>query len=219
MKKTLDLQDFKSIINIMNENIQTNVNLLSNLDSVIGDGDHGMSMSKSFKNAINSLNNENVQTIPELLRVMGKSILSSVGGVTGVVFGYFFIEMGKNLSPEKKEVNLEDFYFMLSKSLEVSMKLGSGAKPGDKTMIDAFYPAVESLKDSIDNNLTLSEAFKEMSIAAENGALSTKEMIAKVGRAKYLGQRSIGYQDAGATSLYLILKSFNDYLETQNKKG
>lgn len=219
MKETLDLEDFKSIINIMNENIQNNVILLSNLDSVIGDGDHGLSMSKGLKNAISALNTENTNTISELLKVMGKSILSSVGGVTGVVFGYFFVEMGKNLSPEKKEVNLEDIYSIFSKSLEVSMKLGSGAKPGDKTMIDSFYPAVESLKNSIDKKLTLKDALEEMSIATEKGALSTKEMIAKVGRAKYLGERSIGYQDAGATSLYLILKSFNDYLELYNKKG
>lgn len=219
MKETIDLKDFKSIINMMNENIQTNVNLLSSLDSFIGDGDHGLSISKGLKNAINSVNNENISTISELLKVMGKSILSSVGGVTGVVFGYFFMEMGKNLNPDKKEVNLEDIYFMLSKSLEASMKLGSGAKPGDKTMIDAFYPAVESLKNSTNRKLTIGDALKEMSVAAERGALSTKEMIAKVGRAKYLGQRSIGYQDAGATSLYLILKSFNDYLEIQDKKG
>ena len=219
MKETLDLEDFKSIINIMNENIQSNVNLLSNLDSVIGDGDHGLSISKGLKNAINALNTENTNTISELLKVMGKSILSSVGGVTGVVFGYFFIEMGKNLSPEKKEVNLEDIYSIFSKSLEVSMKLGSGAKPKDKTMIDAFCPAVESLKNSIDKKLTLKDAFKEMAAAAEKGALATKEMIAKVGRAKYLGERSIGHQDAGATSLYLILKSFNDYLEICNKGG
>jgi dihydroxyacetone kinase-like protein len=219
MTETLNLKDFKSIINMMNENIQANVNLLSSLDSFIGDGDHGMSISKGFKNAINALSIENIQTISELLKVMGKSILSSVGGVTGVVFGYFFMEMAKNLSPDKNEVNLEDIYLIFSKSLEASMKLGGGAKPGDKTMIDAFFPAVESLKNSIDKKLTLNNAFKEMSIAAENGALSTKEMIAKVGRAKYLGQRSIGYQDAGATSLYLILKSFNDCLEIQNKKG
>lgn len=219
MTETLNLKDFRSIVNIMNENIQTNIILLSNLDSVIGDGDHGLSISKGLKNAINSLNNENINTVSELLRVIGKSILSSIGGVTGVVFGYFFMEMAKNLSPGKNEVNLEDIYSMLSRSLEVSMSLGSGAKPGDKTMIDAFYPAVESLKDSISKKLTLRDALKGMSIAAEKGALSTKEMIAKVGRAKYLGQRSIGYQDAGATSLYLILKSFSDYLNLQNKKG
>lgn len=219
MTEAINLKDFISIVKIMNENIQRNVTLLSNLDSVIGDGDHGLSISKSIKNAINAINTENITTISKLLKVMGRSILSSVGGVTGVVFGYFFMEMGKNLSPDKKEVNLEDIYFIFSKSLEASMKLGSGAKPGDKTMIDSFCPAVESLKNSINNKLTLSDAFKEMATAAEYGALSTKEMIAKVGRAKYLGERSIGYQDAGATSLYLILKSFYDYLETQDKKG
>lgn len=219
MTETLNLKDFKSIINIMNENIQTNITLLSNLDSVIGDGDHGLSISKSLKNAINAMNNENIDTISGLLKVIGRSILSSVGGVTGVVFGYFFIEMGKNLSPDKNEVNLEDIYFMLSKSLEASEKLGSGAKPGDKTMIDTFWPAVESLGNSTNRKSTLSDAFKEMAVAAERGALATKEMIAKVGRAKYLGERAIGYQDAGATSLYLILKSFSDYLNLQNKKG
>ena len=98
MKETLVLKDLKSIIYVMNENIQNNVTLLSNLDSVIGDGDYGISISKGFKKAINLLNDENIQTISELFNMIGKSFVSSIGGVTGVVFGYFFIEMGKNFS-------------------------------------------------------------------------------------------------------------------------
>lgn len=207
----------KKIILNLNDIFQDNIIYLSELDSYIGDGDHGLSISKGFKNAINSINLENPKSISELLRVVGKSILSSIGGVTGVIFGYLFIEMSKVLKPDKVEVDLVDIYNMFSKSLEKSMHLGSGAKPGDKTMIDVFYPVVESLKGSIGNKESLSIAFAHMAMAAENGVISTKGMIANVGRAQYLGNRSLGYQDAGATSLYLIFKSFNDYLKNKNK--
>ena len=102
---------------------------------------------------------------------------------------------------------------MFEKGLDSSLTIGKGAKPGEKTMIDALYPAVLSLKASFNENKPLIKALEEGSVAADKGALSTKDMIATKGRARYLGERSIGYQDPGATSISIIIKAFYNYFK------
>ena len=89
------------------------------------------------------------------------------------------------------------------------MKIGKGAAPGEKTMVDALYPAVQSIKNSIKDNISLEKALEDMSEAVDNGATSTKNMIATKGRARYLGDRSVGFQDPGATSMAIIIKAFS----------
>ena len=97
---------------------------------------------------------------------------------------------------------------MFEKGLDTSQTIGKGAKPGEKTMVDALYHAVLSLKKSSNENKSLKEALEAMSMAADKGALSTKDMIATKGRARYLGERSLGYKDPGATSVAIIIKAF-----------
>ena len=97
---------------------------------------------------------------------------------------------------------------MFEKGLDTSLTIGKGAKPGEKTMVDSLYPAVLSLKKSFTENKSLKEALEEMSVAANKGALSTKDMIATKGRARYLGELYIGFQDPGATSVAIIIKAF-----------
>lgn len=204
-KNKLDIDDFKKIFININNIIKENVRYLSELDSHIGDGDHGITISRGFDNAVKKINECNPNTISELLKISGNALVFSMGGASGPIFGTIFLEMAKT-SKNKEVINLMDLYDMFSASLEGVSKLG-GAKPGDKTMIDSLYPAVNSLKDSISKNLTLRQSLYKMSTAAENGVLLTKDMIASKGRSKYLGERSIGYQDAGATTLFLIIKA------------
>ena len=204
----LNLDDFIKIIKNIDKTIQDNMKYLSKLDSTIGDGDHGITIARGFRSAIKKLEEEPPKSISELLKNTGLALISSMGGAAGPIFGSIFTEMAKP-SQGIELVDLPCLYDMFSQALDKVSKLG-GAKPGDKTMIDSLYPAVNDLKDSVSKKLSIKEALESMSIAAEKGAISTKEMIAKKGKSRYHGERSLGYQDAGATTLYLIIKSMHE---------
>ncbi|MBM3705208.1 MAG: dihydroxyacetone kinase subunit L [Actinobacteria bacterium] len=208
----LNLEDFKRIIFHINETLQENKLFLSQLDSVIGDGDHGVSISKGFLNAVSKIEEQNPGNISDLLKLTGNSIALIIGGVTGPVFGMLFSEMGRAIAADKESVDIKDLYLMLSKALEKIMEVG-GAKPGEKTMIDALYPAVRALKGAMENELPLKYGFSEVFAAAKEGAESTKDMVATKGRARYAGERSLGYEDAGANTVYLILKAMYEAIK------
>ena len=208
----LNLEDFKAIINNINGTLQDNKMFLSQLDSVIGDGDHGVSIAKGFANAINKIEEQNPSSVSDLLKLTGNSIAVVIGGVTGPVFGMFFSEMGRAIGPEKEEIDINDLCLMFSQSLEKIMKIG-GAKPGDKTMVDALAPAVEALKKSVEAKSSLEDAFAAMESAAKSGAEATKDMVATKGRARYSGDRSLGYEDAGANTIHLIIKTIHESVQ------
>ncbi|MBN1691267.1 MAG: dihydroxyacetone kinase subunit L [Dehalococcoidia bacterium] len=217
MKEDLKLNDFRNIFLAGRETLTANRNYLCELDSVIGDGDHGITISSGFEKIVKTIEGRDFTDSAELLKAAGASFMSTVGGTTGPIFGYLFIEMGNKLKEISKgetiTVGTDEFYIMAEAAMEKIMKLG-GAKPGDKTMIDALYPAVNSLQQSVKERLALGQAFSLMAEAALSGAQSTKNLIAGKGRARYAGERAIGYQDAGATSLYLILNEFNKYVNS-----
>jgi phosphoenolpyruvate---glycerone phosphotransferase subunit DhaL len=208
-KDEITLRDFQNIFNKIREDIEMNVRYLCELDSVIGDGDHGTTISKGFNNAIKQIEISNPNNIKDLFLTIGNSIIDSVGGVTGVVFGSMFKSMGEAVPEASTAIGIEELIKMFDNGLKTSLTIGKGAKPGEKTMIDSLYPVVSSLKKSFTENKSLKEALEEMSFAADNGVLSTKDMIATKGRARYLGERSIGFQDPGATSMAIIIKAFS----------
>jgi len=207
----ISLDDFKNIFTLIQKDIELNAKYLCELDSVIGDGDHGTTISKGFCSAVNQIKENNPNNIRDLFLTVGNAIMDTVGGVTGVVFGSMFISMGEAIPQTAVSVGIEELIKMFESGLETSLTIGKGTKPGEKTMVDALYPAVLSLKKSFAENKSLKEALKEMSDAAAKGAISTKDMIATKGRARYLQERSVGYQDAGATSIAIIIKAFSDY--------
>jgi len=215
LKEKLEISDFTNILTAISKTITANRNYLCELDSVIGDGDHGITISSGFEKIIKTIEGKDFTDSAELLKTAGSSFMATVGGTTGPIFGYFFIGMGNKLKEisagENVPVGVDEFFIIAEAAMEKIMKLG-GAKPGDKTIIDALYPAVNSLQQSVKEKLSLGEAFSLMAAAALSGAHSTKELIALKGRARYAGERAIGYQDAGATSLYLILNEFNIYV-------
>jgi dihydroxyacetone kinase len=131
-----------------------------------------------------------------------------MGGASGPIFGSIFIAMA-NEADKKDSIGLDDLSSMFSAALDKVKAIG-GAEAGDKTLVDSLIPAVDSLKDSASKKLTLKQAIGLAGSSALEGAQSTKEMIAKKGRSRYLGERSLGYQDAGATTMYLIIKSINE---------
>lgn len=199
-------EDFKKIIQHINDVIQENKIILSDLDRVIGDGDHGITIAKGLDSAMEKIAKNNPANISDLLKTTGNAITITIGGVAGPIFGTLFSEMGRSIGSDKESVDLKELAAMFSASLGKIMRLG-GAKPGDKTMVDALYIAVKSLDSSVASNLSIKEALGEMVKAAKEGAQSTRNMVSAKGKSSYSGERSLGYEDAGANTVYYIIKA------------
>lgn len=212
MKDILIFNDFKNMILKISDVINENILFLSELDSVIGDGDHGTSMARGFNNTVEIIIKNNPKSISEILDLVGSTMISTIGGVTGPVFGSLFSGMGEAYSKEKNEINLNELSNMFTKGYEKVMEVAP-AKPGEKTMVDALLPALESLEDSVKKGkIAIKDALESMAKAAKVGAEFTKDMIATKGRARYAGERALGHEDAGANTIYLIIRSMSEAL-------
>lgn len=203
--KALTLQDFREIIINTEKAIRQNTRLLCELDAVVGDGDHGSTIARGLASAVETIEKEPPGTISDLLVNTGNAMIENMGGASGPIFGSLFKYMGKT-AEGSEQVDLELLVVMYEKSAEKIMKLGQ-AQPGDKTLLDSLLPGINALKKSCSNGDSLREAYKAMAEAAEKGVLTTKEMVANKGRSRYAGQRGIGHQDAGATSVAIMLKA------------
>ncbi|RBW68379.1 dihydroxyacetone kinase subunit DhaL [Bacillus taeanensis] len=184
---------------------------LTEIDSAIGDGDHGIGMAIGFEAAVNKLNSGSFKTVNAVFSEIGMAMISSMGGASGVIFGTMFIGKVAKL-PQETNLSLPFLSTIFTDALAAIKKRGK-AELGDKTMIDAFEPAVVSLQQSVSNNKTLLEGLKEAEKKAAEGVENTKNYTAKFGRAKSLGERAVGYQDAGATSVSIIIQSMRQWIE------
>jgi len=190
--------------------MQDNALHLSEIDGAIGDGDHGINMKKGFTLCKERLIEEQIKDLSTALNILGEVLLSEIGGAMGPLYGMFFIGMSDACN-NKKQIDSIVFKDMLEAAVSELSEIDlSKAKIGDKTMMDTLIPAVEAYKTTINHRKSFIEALEEMKIAAEKGKESTKELIAKVGRASRLGERSRGFLDVGAVSSWLILKSMAD---------
>jgi dihydroxyacetone kinase-like protein len=187
--------------------IQDNKNYLSEVDGAIGDGDHGINMNKGFTICKEKLEGKDLD-LTTSMQTLGMVLLTEIGGSMGPLYGSFFIEMSK-VCKDREKIDKEVFGNMLKAALTGIQTLGN-AKVGDKTLLDTLVPAVEIFQKTVDEGKSFKDALVEMKQAAEKGKDSTKDMVAKVGRASRLGERSRGVLDAGATSCYLILASIAD---------
>ncbi|TPN87060.1 dihydroxyacetone kinase subunit DhaL [Aquimarina algicola] len=189
--------------------MQENKDYLTKLDSDIGDADHGFNMERGFNKVREKLDElSNSKDIASLFKNTGMTLISSIGGASGPLYGTLFLQASMVLK-DKTELNLIDLKNCLENGVN-GVKLRGKASVGDKTMIDVLDPAIQSLSDSLNANLSINEALENLVKVAEKGMTSTTDLIAKKGRASYLGERSIGHQDAGATSSYLIFKSLKE---------
>jgi dihydroxyacetone kinase-like protein len=184
--------------------INANRAYLSEIDGAIGDGDHGINMSKGFTAAGARLLAE-PGGLRHSLAVLGETLLEGVGGSMGPLYGSFFGAMAEALAG-RETVDAAAFSAMLAAGLSVLQELGS-AKVGDKTLLDALVPAREAFDAAVAGNRSFAEALGAMAAAADRGRDSTRDLVARVGRASRLGERSRGVLDAGATSCALILGS------------
>ncbi|WP_326513480.1 dihydroxyacetone kinase subunit DhaL [Clostridium intestinale] len=204
----------KKVIEILTQiavKIDENKGYLSELDATIGDGDHGINMSKGFKAVTEKLKEDNGVDIAGILKKTGMALVSTVGGASGPLYGTAFMKSSMSVNG-KTEIDIKDFSNMLKDALD-GIKMRGKATEGEKTMIDALEPALEAINKGIEQGLESKEILKLAKEAAYNGVEYTKTIIATKGRASYLGERSIGHQDAGATSSAIILKTIYEAIE------
>lgn len=195
--------------------LHENRDYLTQLDSAIGDADHGINMDRGFKAVSDKLPGMASMDIGSILKTVGTTLVSTVGGASGPLYGTAFLRAGMATSG-KHELYEADVIGMLEAALE-GIKARGKAQPGEKTMVDALTPALAAAKEA--QNLGLSQMLQRASDAAEAGMKATTPMLATKGRASYLGERSIGHQDPGATSSWLILKTLAETCEDVLKEA
>lgn len=188
--------------------LDENSNYLTKLDAAIGDGDHGINMDRGFKAVMLKMPEVADKDIGTIFKTVGMTLISTVGGAAGPLYGTFFLQAGMK-STGKMELNLEDWMLALEAAVAGVVMRGK-AELGDKTMVDALSPAVDSLKHSMDDHLSVGQAIQLSAEEAKQGMVDTIPWVARKGRASYLGERSAGHQDPGATSSYLILQAAAD---------
>jgi dihydroxyacetone kinase-like protein len=183
--------------------VAENRSYLTKLDGAIGDGDHGTNMDRGMKKALERLQAADGDDIGASLKAVGMALVSSVGGAAGPLYGTFFMQMGQ-AAAGRSELDLAGFTEAFDAGIQGVVKRGK-AELGDKTMVDALHPALEALRAADGDDVAA--ALGQAAEAAREGMEATIPMVARKGRASYLGERSAGHQDPGATSSHLLLKS------------
>ena len=185
--------------------VAENKSYLTDLDSAIGDADHGINMDRGFTAVVGKLDGLAGRDVGVTLKTVGTTLVSTVGGASGPLYGMFFMQMGGAV-PGKETLTLEEFATAFEAGLGGVLRIGK-AEPGDKTMVDALIPARDALRAAIADGASVGEGVARMARGAEEGMLATVPLVARKGRASYLGERSAGHQDPGATSTHLLLRS------------
>ncbi len=190
--------------------LHENAAYLTQLDSPIGDADHGVNMDRGFKAVRDKIPSMAEMDISTQLKTVGMTLVSTVGGASGPLYGTAFLRAGTAVAG-KGELDSADIVAMLEAFLGGIVARGK-ANPGEKTMVDALTPAVNAAKQALAEGVTAKEMAQRATQAAEEGMKATVPLLATKGRASYLGERSIGHQDPGATSSWLILRSLAETL-------
>ena len=194
----------------MIKTIQANKDFLSEVDGKIGDGDHGINMNKGFTMTGDKLA-EKEFNLSEGFSILGATLLEDIGGSMGPLYGVFFDEMSMACE-DAEEIDEDVFKEMICNAVDGVMDIG-GAKPGDKCLLDAMVPARDAYCKALEEGKDFASALDDLKAAAKEGWQATEGMVAKIGRASRLGERSRGVLDAGATSCYLMLTSIADSIQ------
>jgi dihydroxyacetone kinase-like protein len=188
--------------------IAENKEYLTQLDSAIGDADHGINMNRGFQAVLGKLDGIPNGDVGNLLKTVGMTLVSTVGGAGGPLYGTLFLQFG-TATAGKSELEAEDWAAALVAGVQ-GVQMRGKAEPGDKTMVDALIPARDAFRQALDDGASFADALQRSAAAAEEGMKATIPWVARKGRASYLGERSAGHQDPGATSSYLLLKTAAD---------
>jgi dihydroxyacetone kinase-like protein len=178
---------------------------LNRLDSALGDGDHGTSLGVAFADAVTRVAALEPPTPASVLQTTAQSLMNRMGGASGALYGTMFLRASE-VAKDKAALSHEDMKLLWQAALEGVMQRGK-AQPGDKTMVDALYPAVRAFSKAD----SLADSFERAVVAASDGAAQTARMVAKHGRAKFAGERAVGHVDSGARSIAVMFAAMNVY--------
>jgi dihydroxyacetone kinase-like protein len=207
-KSSLNKDEVKSMLLLAADRIIAAEPELSEADRNLGDGDHGLGMQRGMNAAKEKLQAAEPESVEKAISSVGMAMMSSMGGASGAIFGTFFRNGGKALAGEEA-LDSAGLAAMLQAGLD-GIKSRGGASVGDKTVVDALAPAAEKAREVASQSLP--EAIQAVAVAAHAGLEASKNMVAKFGRAKTLGEGCLGFPDAGAMSMTVILDSFRDYI-------
>ena len=185
-------EDFRGLVEAMAAAIAANAGRLTDLDSAIGDGDHGANMKRGFEAVLGDIDQLAAKPLPDALKAAGMKLVMTVGGASGPLVGTFFMTLGKELAAEFDRAGFVSAY---GKAVDAVAARGK-SQAGQKTMLDVLYPMLEAMKQGADCNA--------IAARAEAAAEATVPMLATRGRASFLGERSIGHMDPGAASVALL---------------
>jgi len=211
MADVISSEETIKIIEGIAHEMERNMDYFTRLDQAIGDGDHGINLMKGFRAVLERLDELKGKDIGVILKGVGMILVSHVGGAIGPLYGIAFMKAGSVIGG-KSEVGISDIAKMFEAAERGIMDMGK-ASLGEKTMLDAIHPATIAIRRAAEQNKPLIEAFEISVKAAEEGMKSTIDMVSKRGRSSYLGERSRGHQDVGATSTYIMLKSTLDTMK------
>lgn len=218
MPRTIDSGMTIELVRAIGDAAQANKDELTALDAPIGDSDHGINMARGFSAVVDELDAMDGNAPGLILKKVGLTLVSKVGGSSGPLYGTFFRKLGVGLKG-LTEVDLVSFSQAYDRAVQEVMNLG-GASVGEKTMVDAMVPTGAALRASIDEGLDLVSAAQSAAQVAHEAALATVPLQATKGRASYLGERSIGHQDPGATSFAYMTEAVAQRLaDFQSRNG
>ena len=183
--------------------VAANKEYLTELDSAIGDADHGININRGMQAVLGKIDGLSQDDVGAMLKTVGMTLVSTVGGAGGPLYGTLFLQMG-TASAGKAELSADDWAAALAAGVAGVRSRGK-AELGDKTMVDALVPAVEALQAAVADGAPFDDALRRSAQAAEEGMKATIPLVARKGRASYLGERSAGHQDPGATSSWLLV--------------
>lgn len=193
---------------------EQNKDYLTELDAAIGDADHGNNMNRGFQKVVSQLPSVVDKDIGSILKSVSMTLISNVGGASGPLYGTLFLRASTAVTG-KQQLTSEDMAALLQAAVDGVVQRGKAAL-GDKTMLDALSPAKDAYLQAVADGASTKQALQQAVAAALEGMKNTIPLVAKKGRASYLGERSIGHQDPGATSAYLLLKTLLETLENRS---
>jgi len=206
-KASLTITEVRDMMVAAADRIIESEPILTDADRALGDGDHGVGMERGMTAVKAALLEKDFPTVGKVFAAVGTAMMSTMGGASGAIFGTLFRSGGKALG-EATEFTAAELASLLREGTDQVMSRG-GAKPGDKTMVDALVPAAEKAAEVA--GLPVDEALAAVAAAAAAGRDASEDMIATMGRAKTLGEKSLGKPDAGAVSVAIIVAAMSDY--------
>jgi|SRR5271166_870943 len=213
MRSSLDLSETSNLLSAAARAVIASKDRLTKADQDIGDGDHGVGMARGFA-AFDEAAAKEAGSIAELFRNCGKALMMSSGGASGVIFGTLFQGAGKALTRET--LDAEGFVAALEGGLKAVQDRGK-AKVGDKTMVDALAPAAEAARSALNDGASIKQVAEAAAKAAAGGADTSRGLVAKVGKSKGLGDRTLGFIDPGALTTSILLDSMSETIRRHSE--